>query len=83
MQKSQFEKAEPIVQKIRELEEKKAKINLPAECYQCVLATKSAGTSMLIGSDDVGNQGVIKLVSCFIECIDIEIVSLNKRLEEI
>lgn len=83
MTREQYEKAEPILIKIKKLEKTKKSINLPPECYSVELGTASGSGGVVLNSNDIGSSGVGKLVSLFKECIDTEIKRLEDRLEEI
>lgn len=82
MQKSQFEKAEPIVQKIRDLNQLKNKFDLPPECYSVEFKTVS-GRGIFSNDNDLGSSGMKKLINEFKSIVDKRIETLEKDLEEI
>lgn len=82
MQKSQFEKAEPIVQKIRDLNQLKNKFDLPSECYSVEFRTLS-GHTIVSDDNDLGGSGMKKLINEFKSIVDKRIETLEKDLEEI
>lgn len=69
MNKVQFEKAEPIMQQIRNLKDLKESFNMPPECYSIVFR--------------LGTLSMCRLIANFKDLIDEQIGKLEKEMEEI
>lgn len=80
--KAQFEKAEPIMQQIRNLKDLKGSFNMPPECYSIVFRLAS-GRETIANNTDLGPLSMHRLISNFQNLIDEQIEKLEKELEEI
>ena len=80
--KAQFEKAEPIMQQIKHLNDLKKSINLPPECYT-VEFRLSSGSGVIADNTDLGALSMTRLINEFKSIIDEQIRSLEKEMEEI
>lgn len=80
--KSQFEKAEPIMQQIRNLKDLKGSFNMPPECYSIVFRLAS-GRETVANNTDLGSLSMHRLISNFQNLIEEQIGKLEKEMEEI
>ncbi|MDF3000881.1 MAG: hypothetical protein K0Q48_1000 [Bacillota bacterium] len=79
---SQFEKAELIMQQIRQLTDLKNSIDLPPECYLIKFETAS-GKGVIVSNDEIGTLSMQRLINEFKSSIDERIRSLKKEMEGI
>ncbi|WP_124066282.1 hypothetical protein [Clostridium sp. E02] len=82
MNKVQFEKAEPIMQQIRNLKDLKESFNMPPECYSIVFRLVS-GRETVASNSDLGTLSMCRLIANFKDLIDEQIGKLEKEMEEI
>lgn len=80
--KAQFEKAEPIMQQIRDLKDLKESLSMPAECYSIVFRSAS-GRETIANNTDLGSLSMTRLINEFKSIIDERIAKLEKEMEEI
>lgn len=80
--KDQFEKAEPIMQQIRNLKDLKGSFNMPPECYSIVFRLAS-GRETIANNTDLGPLSMHRLISNFQNLIDEQIEKLEKEMEGI
>jgi len=80
--KAQFEKAEPIMQQIRDLKDLKESLSMPAECYSIVFRSAS-GRETIANNTGLGSLSMTRLINEFKSIVDERIVKLEKEMEEI
>lgn len=79
---AQFEKAELIMQQIRQLTDLKNSIVLPPECYLVKFETAS-GKGVIASNDEIGTLSMRRLINEFKRSIDEQIGELEKEMEKI
>lgn len=79
---AQFEKAELIMQQIRQLTDLKNSIDLPPECYLVKFET-APGKGVIVSNDEIGTLSMRRLINEFKSIIDERIGELEKEMEEI
>lgn len=79
---AQFEKAELIMQQIRQLTDLKNSIDLPPECYLVKFETAS-GKGVIASNDEIGTLSMRRLINEFKRSIDERIGELEKEMEKI
>ena len=80
--KAQYEKAEPIMQQIRDLKDLKKSLSMPAECYSVVFRSAS-GRETRANNTDLGSSSMTRLINEFKSIVDERIAKLEKEMEEI
>lgn len=79
---AQFEKAELIMQQIRQLTDLKNSIDLPSECYLVKFETAS-GKGVIASNDEIGTLSMRRLINEFKRSIEERIGELEKEMEKI